>query len=187
MTIYSIYTATNIITNKVYVGFTSNFKRRVRNHKSLYLHKTTKLYTSIRKHGWECFQWKEIYNSTDKNHCLNSMEQYFIEFYDSINSGYNMNEGGSGVLGVVAKTIWINDGKNNKRIKNNSPLPDGWNYGRTKTVRKIKMSDDTKRLISSKIKSQGVFAKLNCQKTPCPYCGLSMNIGNLSRHIKYKH
>ena len=187
MSIYSIYTATNKITKKVYVGFATNFQQRVQRHKALYPKSPKKLYTAIRKYGWDSFLWEEIYVSTDKEHCLNTMEQFFIEQFDSINSGYNTTKGGAGVLGVNTETVWINDGKNHKRVKINSPIPEGWVLGRTKISRKVKMSNESKQTISHKNKEHGVFAKLNSQKSPCPHCGMFMNLGNLTRHIKAKH
>lgn len=187
MSIYTIYTATNMVTGKVYVGFATNYAQRVLRHKALYPKSKKKLYQSIRKHGWENFIWAEIYVSKDKEHCLNTMEQFFIEQFDSINSGYNATIGGAGVIGVNANTVWINDGTSNKRISSNDTVPEGWVVGRTKNSRKVKMSKESKLIISQKNKEHGVFAKLNANKTPCPHCGISMNLGNLARHIKCKH
>lgn len=187
MNIYSIYTATNKTNGKVYVGFATNFHQRVKRHKALFTKSQKKLYTAIRKYGWDNFLWEEIYVSTEKEHCLNTMEEFFINQFDSINSGYNATHGGSGVLGINNETVWINNGTINKRIRQNTFLPEGWVFGRIKISRKVKMSNDSKQLISDKNKIHGVFAKLNSNKLPCPHCGIYMNLGNLSRHIKRKH
>lgn len=49
------------------------------------------------KYGKENFQWEIIYQSLNKEHCLNEMETYFIKEYNSlIPKGYNMSEGGEG-------------------------------------------------------------------------------------------
>lgn len=51
----------------------------------------------MRKHGFHNFLWEIIYQSLDKQHTLNEMEQYFINQYDTIHpNGYNMKIGGSG-------------------------------------------------------------------------------------------
>lgn len=94
-----IYRVTNTVTNKVYIGFTSTaLKNRITHHKhnALVLKLTPKFYKSIRKHGWENFVWDIIYVSKDRDHCLKSMEPYFIKEYDSIKTGYNMSVGGDG-------------------------------------------------------------------------------------------
>jgi group I intron endonuclease len=95
MKIYTIYKATNIINNKTYVGFDSNWPSRKNKHKNYHLKKITKFYSAIKKYGWDSFEWTVLYQSKDKNHTLNEMENFFIEEYDSINSGYNLIPGGS--------------------------------------------------------------------------------------------
>lgn len=95
MTIYSIYKATNIINNKVYIGFTNNFEKRLIAHKSAYTRKNTKFYNAIKKYEWDSFVWEIIYQSLDSNHCLNIMEPFFIVHYNSINEGYNTSSGGN--------------------------------------------------------------------------------------------
>lgn len=93
--IYSIYKATNQINDKSYIGFTSDWKRRFYHH-SHYSQKPnpkTKLYRAIQKHGLDNFSWEILYQSLDKEHLL-SMEQNFIDLYDSINAGYNICVGG---------------------------------------------------------------------------------------------
>lgn len=100
MNIYSIYKATNIITNKVYIGFCSDFNKRLYRHKynALNTKRNQYFYLSIRKYGIENFNFEEIYVSLDKYHCLQVMESYFIKEYDSANTGYNMTIGGEGCL-----------------------------------------------------------------------------------------
>lgn len=110
MSIYSIYKVTNKITGKVYIGFDSNWPARQAVHKSLSKKPKQKLHKSIRKHGWNNFHWEIIYQSLDGEHCLNIMENYFINEYDSFNNGYNMTLGGEGTLG---KKTWL--GKKHKK------------------------------------------------------------------------
>lgn len=104
MSIYSIYKSTNLITGKQYIGYTSSFTNRKQQHKYESFHKNclgykTHFHNSIRKHGWNNFQWEIIYQSKDLNHCKNIMEEYFIKEYDTFFNGYNETMGGEGCFG----------------------------------------------------------------------------------------
>jgi group I intron endonuclease len=109
MNIYSIYKATNKINGKVYIGFDSNWPNRFYTHKNRSNYNKeqskSKFYNSIRKHGWDNFDWEIIYQSNDGEHCKNIMENYFINEYRSYVgfgdcNGYNTTLGGDGSLGV---------------------------------------------------------------------------------------
>jgi group I intron endonuclease len=104
MNIYTIYKATNIITGKIYIGFTGNFQKRVKSHyrRSKRLGHNYKLYESIRKHGWDSFIWEEIYQSTDELHTKNVIEPLLIKEYDSYHNGYNSTLGGDGGSGRIS-------------------------------------------------------------------------------------
>ena len=93
---FYIYKITNNINNKCYIGFTNNFKSRMSTHKSNSLSgkDNYKLYNSIRKYGWNNFTKEILFESEDKYYTLLTMEQKFIEMFDSIDNGYNMTEGG---------------------------------------------------------------------------------------------
>lgn len=108
MNIYSIYKATNIITNKSYIGFDSKWPKRKFDHKTAakYHKKNNKFYNSIQKYGWDSFFWDVIYQSTDKFHCLKTMEIHFINEYNTLIDGYNSTNGGDGGLG----NLWWNNG-----------------------------------------------------------------------------
>lgn len=99
---FKIYIATNTTNGKHYIGFTrgSLAKRKAAHHYASKNDKViSKFYAAIRKYGFASFQWRIIYESKDKDHCL-KMETHFISEYDSINSGYNLRRGGfeAGVL-----------------------------------------------------------------------------------------
>lgn len=104
MNIYTIYLATNIITGKQYVGFTSRTtKRRVAQHKRLALNQNsqTKFHKSIREFGWDNYVFEIIYQSKEnvsptESHTLTVMEDYFIRENNTIVDGYNQAQGGSG-------------------------------------------------------------------------------------------
>jgi len=106
MDIYSIYKATNIVNGKVYIGFAKNVNNRKHRHKHFALTKgvSNYFYTVIRKYGWNNFQWEIIYQSKDRLHTLNVMENFFIVEYKTYIGykdcrGYNMTLGGDGSLG----------------------------------------------------------------------------------------
>jgi group I intron endonuclease len=184
--IYSIYKVTNVINKKIYIGYTNNLKVRKSKHKRNSQRGCSHFYNAILKYGWDNFTWEVIYCSTDKNHCLNEMEPYFIKEYDSINSGYNLTKGGAGVIGVTKDKIWINDGKNHMRVNQNF-IPSGWSKGRINLSRKIKMNEETKAIIGEKNKTHGSIIKLNAQIKPCPFCAMSLNPGQYNRHLRIKH
>ena len=105
MKIYRIYKCTNIINNKVYIGFTNkDLRKRIIEHNCC-ANKNSNfvIHKAIKKYGVESFIWETIYESLDKTHTVNVMECYFIKEYDSYylnNKGYNMTYGGeSGTIG----------------------------------------------------------------------------------------
>lgn len=126
MNIYSIYKATNIITGKSYIGFDSHWPKRKSEHKSAAIRDTSynKFYNAIKKYGWESFVWEVIYQSTDGDHCLNTMESYFITGYNTLSDGYNSTKGGESGLG----NKWWNNGK--VQVFTESPPDNTFNRGR---------------------------------------------------------
>lgn len=96
MNIYSIYKITNKINNKAYIGFTSNpVNSRWSMHKYQAKSKRSnaKIHSAIRDHGVDNFVLETLYQSLDIYHTL-SMEQPFIDQYDSLDNGYNSQSGG---------------------------------------------------------------------------------------------
>lgn len=118
MKIYTIYKATNLINNKCYIGFDSNWPKRKIQHKRKHKHLNLKFYDAIKKYGWDNFSWEVLYQSLDCEHTLKYMESYFITEYNSFNNGYNMTIGGEGSLGYkhtpeqIMKNKIKNSGKN---------------------------------------------------------------------------
>ena len=93
-----IYTATNKVNGKVYVGQTiQSLKERKAQHK--FDAKTRKFnsyfHNSIRKYGFGSFKW-EVVAETDNIDILNELEIFYITLYNSRNKkkGYNIKEGG---------------------------------------------------------------------------------------------
>jgi len=91
-----IYEFVNNINQKVYVGQTVNFKKRIRDHRFNYNKriKNTLFYNALRKYGWENFSINIIEDCSDE--LLNEKEIYWIEEKKSLYpNGYNILEGGN--------------------------------------------------------------------------------------------
>jgi len=113
MIIYSIYKVVNTVNGKVYIGFDSNWPKRMKRHirdseneKSIAYNDV--FHKAIRKYGKQNFEWEVIYRSKDGKHTKDVMENYFIvEYHSHVNfnntNGYNMTLGGDGMLGFKHK------------------------------------------------------------------------------------
>ncbi len=121
MEIYTIYCATNKVNGKKYIGFDSNWPKRLKEHlrQTKYLERAFN--RALRKYGSENFSWEIIYQSLDKAHTLNEMETYFIKQYKSHSTewGYNMTYGGEGTSGYKRPDLT----KYNKSLKGKKKNP----------------------------------------------------------------
>lgn len=93
-----IYKITNKINNKIYIGKTvNNIKDRFSRHLNDAFSERldTHLARAMRKYGSDNFIIEEI-DSTDNEEELSEKEIYWIKYYDSYNTGYNMTTGGDG-------------------------------------------------------------------------------------------
>lgn len=95
----TVYKATNLINNKVYIGQTHNaVEHRANQHwreaKSV-KKKNTYFHEAILKYGFENFLFEKI-EEVDTDEQLDEREQYWIEFYNSTDAeyGYNLDSGG---------------------------------------------------------------------------------------------
>jgi group I intron endonuclease len=102
MNIYTIYKATNKTNGKCYIGFDSNWPKRKFDHLSNQ-NKKNKFYNAIRKYGCDNFSWEIVYQSKERTHTLNVMENYFIRENNSYNNGYNSTFGGEGRKGSLSQ------------------------------------------------------------------------------------
>ena len=95
-----IYKITNKVNGKIYIGQTSeSVSQRWYEHKYSSEHVDNKgyhyaLHCAIRKYGCDNFHVDTI--EEIDNDSLNTREMYWIDFYDSYKSGYNMTLGGEG-------------------------------------------------------------------------------------------
>lgn len=98
-----IYKISNTQNNKIYIGQTTkNIDLRFRQHlaKADYYvnrygndsYKYVHLYLAMNKYGKDCFKIEQI-DIAETQAELDQKEAYWIEFYDAINTGYNMMPG----------------------------------------------------------------------------------------------
>lgn len=92
-----IYKITNLINDKVYIGQSSDIKRRWKDHckDAFWKHSPCyeyPLYRAIRKYGLDNFSF-DIIEECDASE-LNTKEKFYIAQYDSYKIGYNQTEGG---------------------------------------------------------------------------------------------
>ena len=99
---YYIYKITNILNNKIYIGRTNDFKRRMREHKVQYNRSdrtnNSPLYIAMREEGIENFH-EEIIKIVQTQEEADQFEEYYIDFYRNtlgINNVYNYQDGGVG-------------------------------------------------------------------------------------------
>ena len=79
------------ITDKWYVGQSIDIQRRFRSYKGLRCRSQPKLYNALLLYGIPNFEFVILDQCSDK---LVDLENQWISFYDSINNGYNIREGG---------------------------------------------------------------------------------------------
>lgn len=94
-----IYCITNVVNNKKYIGYSIDITRRWETHKRDLRnnkHENSHLQHSYNKYGADAFEYSIIEECEQEN--LKIREKYWIAFYDLKNSGYNMSEGGDGLL-----------------------------------------------------------------------------------------
>jgi group I intron endonuclease len=155
--ISGIYVWTNTINNKKYVGCSINIYSRWGKHEQLAKSGfNRKFYNAIRKYGINNFK-KEIIEIVEPNKTLlKSREDYYINLYDSIKSGYNIEKQYNTITGhpnydkIVSNISnkaklrkWVNNGKENLTISPDKVehfLLNGWKFGRLQFTSKHRES-----------------------------------------------
>lgn len=199
MIIYTIYKSVNTINGKIYIGFDSNWPNRMAVHKSSYKKYDYKFYRAIRKYGWKNFEWSILYQSKDKEHTKDVMENYFINEYDSFNNGYNSTLGGEGTFGMILSE----ESRKKILIGNSRPKPQTLEHIKKRTESRINnlklgitkskpLSLEHKRKISQTSKgvpkpmSDTHIQNLKChtnnsENVQCPHCGQTGQLTNMKR------
>lgn len=187
--IHSIYRFVNQNNNKVYIGYTSNWDSRLRDHQTRYSKLNTAFYHAIRKHGWNNFTYDIIYQSLDKEHTHSVMEEYFIREYNSHvdnGHGYNMSYGGDGNNGYCAATLYklgsANRGK--KRGPRTEETKQKIGFANSQKTRTEEEKQHLRNVNLGKKQSEETILKHSKSYTVTSPEGVTFNIVNLSRFCK---
>lgn len=90
---YKIYAHKNKINNKYYIGQThQKLEQRWKNGEGY--KNCSKFYAAIKKYGWNNFEHIILENNLTEFQ-VDEREKYWIQYYDSINNGYNLVSGGN--------------------------------------------------------------------------------------------
>lgn len=91
--IWCVYLHTNLTNGKCYVGITSQYPVEARWQKGKGYSKQKKFYSAIQEFGWDGFDHKILETGlTEKEAKIKEIE--YIDFFDSVNNGYNASSGG---------------------------------------------------------------------------------------------
>ena len=100
-----VYSITNTVTGKRYIGSTTKFSKRWREHKrnlTLKIHHSVKLQNSWNKHGEAVFKFEVLIECTPDD--MLKYEQEYINQFDAVNNGYNVCPVAGNCLGRVTST-----------------------------------------------------------------------------------
>ncbi len=94
-----IYLASNLITDKRYVGQTTKTlsERKAKHLQNSQTDLNNRFYQAIRKHGIDSFEWEILEEADQVN--LDEREIYWIKEFNSLYEGYNMTVGGGTLYG----------------------------------------------------------------------------------------
>ena len=100
-----IYKITNKVNNKVYIGQSYDIEKRWKGH--LYdlehrVHHSEHLQKSYNKYGIESFVF-EILEEVNDSNCLTTKEQYWIDYYNSMDKNFGYNMKGAGPKGKLSQ------------------------------------------------------------------------------------
>lgn len=114
-----IYVLRNTVNGKIYVGQSVNILNRWYSHrKSANAGKKSHLYDSMRKYGLSAFSIQIMEECTPEQ--LDEREAYWMDFFDAINTGYNMMPAGqNGRVMTDELRKWLSE--NSKKWK---PTPE---------------------------------------------------------------
>ncbi len=120
--ISGIYQIKNIINGKLYIGSTKNLYKRYYDHSyrlKRNIHENSKLQNAFNKYGEENFIFEAVEFVEDEDKLL-EYEQYWIDRFDVVNKGYNINPTSNNTIMTeeTKKKISIaNSGENNGMYK----------------------------------------------------------------------
>lgn len=99
--LYSVYRITNIIDEKIYVGYSSDVEKRWKNHIkiALFSKRKQKLHHAMAKYGIENFKFEILETNIETKEIACDIEKRYIELFQTYlddNKGYNQTPGGEG-------------------------------------------------------------------------------------------
>lgn len=101
--ISGVYSIRNTHNDKRYIGCSTNIEQRWKNHQKLLKknkHENSHLQGAYNKYGIESFEYSILECCSVET--LHDREEYWIKYYDSKNSGYNMCDGGGKLTNPTA-------------------------------------------------------------------------------------
>jgi len=111
-----VYRLTNTVNNKVYIGQTVEFKKRMYNHKCESYSPDTPISQAIQKYGWENFT-KEILIDDVPEEDLKNLEDSYIEVEETlVPNGYNVLNGSGKIYFHKPHQKWLVYGPKKKHI-----------------------------------------------------------------------
>lgn len=90
---------------KVYIGQTTNEQKRKSKHRCETVKLNTKFGNALNKYGFDNFKYEVLFKTKDTSdfkklkNILNLLEISYVDFYNSVELGYNISLGGQGSLG----------------------------------------------------------------------------------------
>ena len=116
---YYIYVATNIVTNKSYVGRTLNFLSRMKSHMKESERESSLFHKALTEYGIEKFIWRVV-KTTEDPQIAKDMEENFISHFNTLEpNGYNVsrNSGGGNAKHMIPVVRLTLDGEYVKRYE----------------------------------------------------------------------
>lgn len=112
-----IYRYYNPITDKSYIGQTTDLVNRKSSHRGKSIYKRNKFYNAVRKYGWESFEFSIIaeIDAPSDTVCtlvLDYLEVLYVKAYNSFHNGYNSTPGGHSARGMKRSDEYKNYCKN---------------------------------------------------------------------------
>ena len=146
-----LYTITNQLNGKQYIGISSNPARRWIEHKCN--HGSKIVYQAIKKYGIENLRFDILYEGCGED--IKQLEIDLIDKYDTLApKGYNLTEGGEGTIG------WIPSIETRQKMSKSRTGERNGMYGK-------KHSKETKEKIRKKAKTRK-WSKESCKKNSRP-------------------
>ena len=99
-----IYLIRNLINGKAYIGKTIDFKRRVRDHLMGHTKQCKALNNAIKKYGVDAFTYEVLYEGIIPELLSDIERQAIREHNTKAPNGYNLTDGGDGLLNPSEET-----------------------------------------------------------------------------------